>query len=71
MMYFVIYLVLCLMVALLGYRTPLGFFRGFVFCVMLTPFVVMLYLLIFTSLSRREESGGSAKEGDPSLDSEE
>lgn len=70
-MYLMIYLVLCLMVALLGYRTPLGFFRGFVFCVMLTPFVVMLYLLIFTSLSRREETESPVKGSGSARDSEE
>jgi len=70
-MYLMIYLVLCLMVALLGYRTPLGFFRGFVFCVMLTPFVVMLYLLIFTSLNRREEAVDTAKDNGSSANSEE
>lgn len=53
----VIYLVLCFMVALLGRRTRLGFFRGFLFSIMLTPFVMMLYLLIFTTLEAeaREE----------------
>jgi hypothetical protein len=46
----VIYLILSFMVALLGRRTRLGFFRGFLFCILLTPFLIMLYLLIFTTL---------------------
>ena len=51
------YLTLCLMVAILGRRTKLGFFRSLVFSVMLTPFLIMLYLLIFTTIeteSRRD-----------------
>lgn len=46
----VAYLILCFMVALLGRRTRLGFFRGFLFSLMLTPVLIMLYLLIFTTL---------------------
>lgn len=44
------YLLLCLMVAMLGRRTKLGFFRSLFYSVMLTPFVIMLYLLIFTTI---------------------
>jgi hypothetical protein len=44
------YLVLCFMVALLGRRSRLGFFRGFLFSIMLTPFLITLYLLIFMSM---------------------
>ena len=44
------YLVLCLMVALLGRRTRLGFFRSLLYSIMLTPFLIMLYLLIFTTI---------------------
>lgn len=51
------YMLLCLMVALLGRKSKPGFFRTLVFSIMLTPLVMMLYLLIFTNLqaeSRRE-----------------
>jgi len=44
------YMILCLMVAILGRRTRLGFFRSLLFSIMLTPFLIMLYLLIFTTL---------------------
>lgn len=44
------YLTLCLMVAMLGRRTRLGFFRSLLYSVMLTPFLIMLYLLIFTTI---------------------
>lgn len=52
-----VYLILCLMVAILGWRTRLGFFRSFLFSIMLTPVLIMLYLLIFTTLDAeaREE----------------
>lgn len=51
------YMVLCFMVAILGRKTRLGFFRSFLFSIMLTPFLIMLYLLIFTTLESeaREE----------------
>lgn len=47
------YLLLCLMVAVLGRRSRLGFFRCLLFSVMLTPFLIMLYLLIFSSGEER------------------
>jgi hypothetical protein len=52
-----IYLILCLMVAILGRKTRLGFFRSLLFSIMVTPVVIMLYLLIFTTLEAeaREE----------------
>lgn len=46
----IVYLILSFMVALLARRTQLGFFRGFLFSIMLTPFLIMLFLLIFGSL---------------------
>lgn len=46
----VVYLILCFMVAILGRKTRLGFFRSFLFSLMLTPFLIMLYLLIFMTL---------------------
>lgn len=45
-----VYLILSFMVALLARTTRLGFFRGFLFSIMLTPFLIMLFLLIFGSL---------------------
>lgn len=48
-----VYLLLCVMVAALGRRSRLGFFRGLLFSVMLTPLVIMLYLLIFSSSEER------------------
>jgi len=45
-----IYMILCVMVAILGRKTRLGFFRSFLFSVMLTPILIMLYLLIFLTV---------------------
>ncbi|MDK2124401.1 hypothetical protein [Parachitinimonas caeni] len=45
-----LYLALCLMVAYLGRQTRLGFFRCFLFSVIVTPVIMTLYLLMFTSL---------------------
>lgn len=47
---FIVYLVLCLMVAILARKTRLGFYRGFLFSIMITPFLLALYLLIFSTL---------------------
>lgn len=44
------YLVLCLMVALLGRRTRLGFFRSLLYSIMLTPLLITFYLLIFSTV---------------------
>lgn len=44
------YLLLCFMVALLGRRSRLGLFRGVLFSIMFTPFLVTLYLLIFETM---------------------
>ena len=45
-----IYLVLCLMVAYMGRRTRVGFYRTLLFSLMLTPMIVMVYLLIFETV---------------------
>ncbi|WP_306602442.1 hypothetical protein [Azonexus sp.] len=63
----VIYLSLCVMVALLGRKTKLGFFRGFLFCVMLTPFAMMFYLLIFTTLDPEEDARSQVKVKNPTI----
>jgi len=58
------YLVLCLMVAILGRRTRLGFYRSLLFSIMVTPIVIMLYLLLFATVdaeTRAEE--GTKKDG--------
>lgn len=52
------YLVLCVMVAILGRRTRLGFYRSLLFSIMVTPVVIMLYLLVFATVdaeARAEE----------------
>ena len=46
----VLYLVLCVMVSLLGSHTRLGFLRSFFFSVMLTPFLVTIFLLILATI---------------------
>lgn len=51
----IVYLVLCLMVGIFGSRTQLGFFRSIFFSVMVTPFVVMVYLLLFAKLDAERE----------------
>lgn len=49
------YLALCLLVALLGCQTRLGFFRSFVFSIMLTPILVTLFLLILSTLDSKSK----------------
>lgn len=44
------YLSLCLMIGILGRRTRLGFFRSFLFSIIVTPVVIMLYLLLFAAV---------------------
>jgi hypothetical protein len=62
---FIIYLVLSLMVAYMGRRTRVGFFRTLLFALMLTPMIMMVYLLIFEAVDnescRREEQDGAGK----------
>ena len=45
-----IYLVLCVLVGILGRGTRLGFFRCFLFSVLLTPFPVTIALLLINTL---------------------
>ena len=45
-----IYLVLCVLVGLLGSGTRLGFFRCFLFSVLLTPFPVTVALLLISTV---------------------
>ena len=45
------YLSLCLMIGILGRRTRLGFFRGFLYSIIVTPVVIMLYLLLFATMN--------------------
>lgn len=49
----VIYFVLCLMVAYMGRRTRVGFYRSLLFSIIMTPMVMMVYLLIFESVEPR------------------
>lgn len=64
-MILVVYLSLCIMVAFLGRKTKLGFFRGFLFSFMLTPLAMMLYLLIFTTLTHDEDVRSQMKAKSP------
>jgi len=59
-----IYVVLCLMVAYMGRRTRVGFYRTLLFSLMLTPMIVMVYLLIFEAADserRRQEDRNRVK----------
>lgn len=49
-MIILLYLLLCTMVALLGSRSRLGFLRSFFFSIMLTPFLVTIFLLILSAI---------------------
>lgn len=49
----VIYFVLCLMVAYMGRRTRVGFYRSLLFSIIMTPMVMIVYLLIFESVEPR------------------
>ena len=59
----VTYLTLCLMVGILGRRTRLGFFRSFLFSIMVTPFVIMLYLLLFATVEAEARAEEETKKG--------
>lgn len=59
------YLILCFMVALLARRTRLGFFRGFLFSIMLTPLLIMLFLLILNSLESEKQKVKDTPPGSP------
>ena len=58
----IVYLTLCFFVGILGRRSRLGFFRSFLFSIMVTPFVVMLCLLLFAAVDAEErtKNGGGA-----------
>lgn len=57
------YLSLCLMIGILGRRTRLGFFRSFLFSIIVTPLVILLYLLLFAAVDA-EAQEESKKGGD-------
>ena len=57
------YLSLCLMIGILGRRTRLRFFRSFLFSIIVTPVVIMLYLLLFAAVDA-EAQEESKKGGD-------
>ena len=59
----VAYLVLCLMMGILGRRTRLGFFRSLLFSIMVTPLVIMLYLLLLATVDADARRKEEAKEG--------
>ena len=43
------YLALCFMIGILGRRTRLGFFRSFLFGIIVTPVAMMFCLLLFAT----------------------
>ena len=57
------YLSLCLMIGILGRRTRLRFFRSFLFSIIVTPVVILLYLLLFAAVDA-EAQEESKKGGD-------
>ncbi len=59
----IFYLCLCIMIGILGRRTRLGFFRSFLFSIIVTPVVIMLYLLLFAAVDA-EAQEESKKGGD-------
>ena len=59
----VAYLALCLMMGILGRRTRLGFFRSFLFSIMVTPLVILLYLLLFATVEAEARAKEETKKG--------
>ncbi len=59
----IFYLCLCIMIGILGRRTRLGFFRSLLFSIIVTPVVIMLYLLLFAAVDA-EAQEESKKGGD-------
>lgn len=54
------YLILSFLVGLLARHSRLGFFRGFLFSLMMTPFLLLLFLLILNSLeSEAKKANGT------------
>ena len=52
----VIYVVLCLMVGYLGRKTRLGATRSLLLSFLLTPLIMLIYLLLFASLEKEQGS---------------
>ncbi len=52
----VIYVVLCVMVAVLGRHARLGFLRSLLLSFLLTPLVMMIYLLLFAAIEPHRKS---------------
>lgn len=59
----IIYTALCLMVAYLGRKTKMGFVRSLLLSFLLTPIIILIYLLLFASIEGEggREVGGSSK----------
>lgn len=57
------YLTLCFLMGILGRRTRLGFFRSFLFSIMVTPIVIMLYLLMFGATEAEARARDEANKG--------
>jgi hypothetical protein len=64
----IMYFTLSLMVAFMGRRTRLGFFRTFLFSILLTPMVIMVYLLIFVTIEAEEAEERQQQGGNDSRD---
>lgn len=52
-----IYATLCVMVGYLGRKTRLGFVRSLLLSVLLTPLIILVYLLLFASLEGEAGDG--------------
>ena len=53
---FLIYLTLAFFVGILGRRSRLGFMRSFAFSVMITPIIMMLFLLMFATYEAEDQA---------------
>lgn len=51
-----IYVVLCLVVAILGRKTRLGALRTLMLSLLLTPFVTFVYLLLFATIESEDRA---------------
>lgn len=50
----IIYVVLCLVVGFLGRHTRLGALRSILLSFLLTPLVILIYLLLFASMDKSQ-----------------
>jgi len=57
-----IYVVLCLMVAFVGRNARLGFMRSLLLSFLLTPLIMMIYLLLFAAIEPHRKSDSDSDE---------